>query len=177
MSNKIYKEYKSSKVFLENLEARHDNGINPLYKKYISLYGKLKGLEKNAVLFAYGANFEGGWAYRDNNETPLVQDWINFMDGKYAGLLLCVCNIPHETPVSKKSIILVPDYKLTSLSDSSSTCFDLILPGGKVITSYTIERDLEEIEERLQKKGKTPKKISSLNEYFKQRKRELGMPV
>ena len=178
VSNEIYNGYKSKRSFLKEWGAMQEEGINSLYQQYLSLYGKLKGLEKNAVLVAHGINLGRKLAYWDNNEKILVQDWINFMDGEYAGLFLCVCNVPSATPTSKKSAILVPDREITSLSNlCNNVCFDLILPGRKVITSYTIERDLEEIKERLEKKGKTPKKIFSLSEYFEQRKRKLGMPV
>jgi len=163
LSNEVFDEFetKNSSYFVD-WGRKQLGGVHPAYKKFISAYGKLNGLEGNAILFSHGVYDGKTWYYLDSSKKRKVQNWIKKRDGKYAGLFLCLCNKGNLTPKSKKSLVLFPDREISSLIGPEG-CYDLLVPGGKLITEYTIERDLEDLEFQLKKLNKNSIQNTSNN--------------
>lgn len=127
------------------------------YQRYIDLYGQISGLEKSVILIAHGDTKDNDWIYHDKDKEYLVQEWINSVDGKYSGLLFCVCNPGTHTPKSKKSILMIPDSDVDFVGDGGvftgrNVCFDLYVPEIGIINSYEIEHEIEKLERKLESK-------------------------
>ena len=121
------------------------------FKEYIDIYGKIHGLNKYGILLAHG-DTNGKWVYFDDEKEPAVQSWINKVDGKYSGLLLCVCNPGSHTPKSKKSILLVPDSDLDFLGGAlvgRNAIFSILVPKLGEIDSYIIDDELKQLKEKI----------------------------
>jgi hypothetical protein len=138
---------------------------NPYLKKireYTQLYGKLRGLERDAILDAYG-NGDGEWVYKDGKRRCSVQSWINKQDGKYSGLILNVCNPGAHTPKTKESLLILPYIEIRTKNDfgikGQGEIFDIferglrsaniIPPGEEEITGYTIDYELNELRKQV----------------------------
>ncbi len=121
-------------------------GERPEYKEYIDLYGQIHRLERYASLAAHG-DTSGKWVYFDREKEYAVQSWINEVDGKYSGLLLCVCNPGSHTPKSKKSILVVPDSNIdfTGMYAGRDPIFSLLVPRIGELDSSTIGYELEQL--------------------------------
>lgn len=120
------------------------------YREYIEIYGKKQGLDRYALLTAHGDAIDK-WVYFDDDKQYAVQSWINKVDGKYSGLLLCVCNPGSYTPKSKKSILIVPDSDIdfSQKSDVKDPIFSLLVPKIGELDLYTIGHEVEQLKKRL----------------------------
>jgi len=126
-------------------------GSRPEYREYIDLYGKIYGLDRYALLAAYG-DTNGKWVYFDEEREYAVQSWINKVDGKYSGLLLCVCNPGSHTPKSKKSILVVPDSDIDftgGMYAGRDPIFSLLVPKVGELDSYIIGYEMEQLRKQL----------------------------
>jgi len=124
-------------------------GNRPEYREYIDLYGKIHGLDRYALLAAH-ADTNGKWVYFDGEREYAVQSWINEVDGKYSGLLLCVCNPRSHIPKSKKSILVVPDSDIDFRPWSErDPIFSLLVPKVGELDSYTIGYETEQLRKQL----------------------------
>ena len=63
----------------------------PEYREYIHLWGKIKRLPEIGILDAHG-DYDKGWKYYDERGEHSVNRWVGSKDGKYAGVILHVCN-------------------------------------------------------------------------------------
>ena len=175
VSDEIYE--KADNTPGSNAEKEHKEAIEELYKKpdfqkvaeYSKLYGKLKGLEKDAILEAHGIS-EGKWKYLDRRKAYNVQKWINSVDGKYSGIILDVCNPNADKARTKKSLLIFPfieirtpgdfleiigeEGNLWNLLSNHSGTSNIILPGGKEITNYTINYELNKLREKVKWQNK-----------------------
>jgi hypothetical protein len=126
----------------------------PEYEEYVNLYGKLNKLDKSAMLIAEG-NFKGNlknrnWVYYDNEKQFLIQDWINSVDGKYHSLLFSVCNPGVCKPISKKSLLFIPDRDIAEAeAHNFGTCYHLYVPKVGIVDGYTIEYELNKLKEKI----------------------------
>lgn len=129
---------------------------DPKYIEYMGLYGRFKGLNKLAMLFAHldsrGDLKNREWTYSDNNKDYSVQDWINSVDGEYHSLLFCVCNPRTREPASKKSLLLVPDRDINGRLFNLGTCYTLYVPKIGAVDSYTIDYELKRLKEKIKMK-------------------------
>jgi hypothetical protein len=133
--------------FDDQLDLLFDNHLG--CKLFIDLYGKLKKLERYAMLCAHGDD-AGKWVYYDGERQFNVQSWVNKHDGKYSGLLLDSCNPGNYTPISKKSILFVPDTDVDFRCGArGKTIFSLLVPGIGEIDSYCIDYELEQLRKKL----------------------------
>ncbi|MDA1196982.1 MAG: hypothetical protein O2779_03400 [Nanoarchaeota archaeon] len=124
-------------------------GNRPEYREYIDLYGNINGLDRYALLVAHGET-NGKWAYHDGKKEYTVQSWINRVDGKYSGLLLCVCNPGGHTPKSKRSILVVPDSDIDFRPGAErDPIFSLLVPKVGELDSYTIGYETEQLRKQL----------------------------
>lgn len=137
--------------FREKLDVRswfdkQLQGIDPLYKEYMEIYGNQRGLKGFALLHAHGKDIQGKLYYVDNHKPISVQSWITLKEGKYKGLLICVCSPlgSKEIPYSESSPVLLSTGRVCSLEHGS---FDLILSSKEIITSQTINFYLEKLKE------------------------------
>lgn len=96
------------------------------------------------------ADTNGKWIYFDREKGHNVQSWINRVDGKYSGLLLCVCNPGSHTPRSKRSILVVPDSDIdfTGSHAGRAPIFSLLIPKIGEVDSCTIGYELEQLKKR-----------------------------
>ncbi len=133
--------------FLDN-KLNQFFGNRPEYREYIDLYGKIHGLDRYALLAAH-ADTNGRWVYFDAEREYAVQSWINKVDGKYSGLLLCVCNPGSHTPKSKKSILVVPDSDIDFRGVGRDPIFSLLVPKVGELDSYTIDYETEQLRKQL----------------------------
>ncbi len=129
---------------------------NSNYIEYMGLYGRLKGLNKLAMLFAHGS-FKGDlknreWTYSDDGKDYSVQDWINSADGKYHSLLFGVCNPGTCEPASKKSLLIVPDRDVAGRLFNLGTCYTLYVPEIGAVDGYTIDFELNRLKEKIKAK-------------------------
>ena len=170
VSDEIYEKANNSPG--SNAEKEHRDAIEELYRKpgfqkireCSGLYGKLKGLERDAILEAHGIS-NGKWKYLDKGKAYSVQKWINSVDGKYSGLILDVCNLDAHKARTKKSLLILPfieirtqgdfleiigeEGNLWNLLSNHSGVSNIILPGGKEITNYTIDYELNKLRKKL----------------------------
>jgi hypothetical protein len=127
---------------------------NPDYKRVVDLYSKIIGNDKIVCLSAHGGDNEfGEWVFEQEGEEYSVQDWINEQDGKYAAILLNVCNESAKTITSKESIVLAPNYiwgDCVKLREGGKL-LDLYLPKVGYIDSYVIDYEIGELEKKLRK--------------------------
>ncbi|MBI4983599.1 hypothetical protein HZC32_03060 [Candidatus Woesearchaeota archaeon] len=128
----------------------HFFGNRPEYREYIDLYGKIHGLDRYALLAADG-DTNGKWVYFDGKKEYAVQSWINKVDGKYSGLLLCVCNPGSHSPKSKKSILVVPDSDIdfTGIYAGRDPIFSLLVPRIGELDIYTVGYEMEQLKKQL----------------------------
>lgn len=119
------------------------------FKDYIDAYGRIKGLERCALIAAHGGDSNGKWNYTDGKRKKLsVQNLINSLDGKYAALFFFVCNTGALTPKSKKSILVIPDQDVALNHDVTLPIYSMIsmiVPDAREVNSYTVESDLEKL--------------------------------
>jgi len=119
----------------------------PKFKEYIDLYGKIHGLDRYAFLAAHGYT-NGKWGCFDGKKEYTVQSWIDRVDGRYSGLLLCVCNPGNHTPKSKKSILVIPDR---NVGPAEEAIFSLLDPRLGEVDSYTIDCKIKQLSKELQR--------------------------
>jgi hypothetical protein len=131
----------------------------PKFEEYFSMYGSVNKLNKKyAILNAHG-NTDKKWIYFDGDEVHSVQSWINSVDGKYSGLLLCVCNPGMHTPKSRISPIVVPDHIVNFGNIKRDGIFSILEPdflGMEEIDSYIIDYKVKELKQEFEeiKNGK-----------------------
>ena len=93
------------------------------------------------------------WVYYDHGKEHTVQRWINSVDGKYSGLLICVCNPNIHTPTSKKSILMIPDHDIAiakvGIDIGRNVCFDLYVPEKGIIDPYTIDYEIRQLKSNI----------------------------
>ncbi len=93
--------------------------VSGVYRNYIELYAQRTRINNHiAVLNAHGFVDEGGeWGYEDTGVSYEVQSWINQNDGKYACLMLCVCNPFASMVVSRHSLVVLADTDIGFIPD------------------------------------------------------------
>lgn len=170
VSEEIYEKANNSPG--SNAEKEHREAVEELYKKpdfqkiteYSRLYGKLKGLKRDAILEAHGTD-DRKWTYWNKGKKHSVQEWINSVDGKYSGIIIDVCNAKAHKARTRKSLLICPFLEIRTKGDlieiigeqgnlwnlllSHSGTSDIILPGGKEITNYAIDYELNKLNEKL----------------------------
>jgi len=132
--------------FKWNLEKAFSKG-DALFKDYIELYARRKGLERTALLEAHGGVSDNRWTYWEKGKEHSIQRWISQKDGKYKAIVLFSCNVGHKTPYSKRSILVMPDRIINAHGDDEF-CYDLFVPEIGVITPMTIEHELEQLKDK-----------------------------
>ena len=128
----------------------------PDYQKYVDLWGKLNELPRIGILDANGEE-NGGWKYYDKKGGHPVSRWVSQREreGKYSGLILHVCNPGRHIITPKKSVLIIPDRDVHTLSHqvqkpmSEDTCFSIFTPSGE-LDPYKIETiEIPKLKERL----------------------------
>jgi len=115
------------------------------FQTYCELYARIEGLKPYAILAAHGNAYEE-WVYFDSDDEMPVQRWIDLRDGNYGALLIMACNPGNHTPSSKKSLLWVSDSNtIMGTSSRGSFTFDLITPKNGIISSYTIDYELQQL--------------------------------
>ena len=123
----------SPEVFMKNF-VNNFFSYNPGFKDYLDYFGKINSLSGLAVLNAHSCGGDE-WFYSDNSGKHLVDDWIKSVDGKFAGLIIYVCNPDVHTPFFSKSAVFAPDN--TVYTHAGITL-------GNIPASYSIfSKDLE----------------------------------
>lgn len=141
-------EKKSAQEFLDHKLEELGFGVNSKSRELVDLFGKIHNLDRYALLAAHGDEY-GQWTYFDEGKEHTVQSWINKVDGKYSGILLCVCNPENYTPSSKKSVLLVPDNDIDLRNSNQNCIFSLILPEIGEVSSYTIDYEINNLKKQL----------------------------
>ncbi len=156
-------EGKKDETFFPEWVGRQTRDMNTFYRKYFSLWGKLNDLKGLAILLAHGTDQGGKWNYLDGKHPPRnFQTWVNKNDYSFSGLSLCGCSPSYsfsnkKLPKTEKSILMVSNGQVSSILEDGLGNYDLILPDGKIITPYTIESDLEDLDWELNKRAKLSK--------------------
>lgn len=125
----------------------------PEYREYIHLWGEIKRLPEIGILEAHGDCNEG-WKYYDERGEHSVNRWIGSKDGKYAGLILYVCNPGKKVRTPKKSVLIIPDVNVNVKSHQLNTpgmrdtCFSLFAPGIGEIDPYKVDEEIKKLEEQ-----------------------------
>lgn len=143
--------------FLERIDAMLYK-LNPLFKEYIDSFIK-KTKKPLAMLEAHGNTRKDKWKWYDgiNGERERsVQQWIKNTEEKYSTLLICVCNPGNHKVYSKKSLLLTSDRTINFGAsgedmDETDAIFEVTHPIKGEINNYTIESELEELKNEINK--------------------------
>ena len=137
--------------------------------EYLSLYEKLTGIEKRAILDAHGEDVSGKWTFYNGNKKLAVQNWIKRNEEKYSVIGLAVCNPGAHCPISKRSIVIF------SYGDSypaqSSQPFSLSSPIIGEIDANLINYEKNFLSDFL--KRDTPKEDKFRQYIFEMKKRKI----
>jgi len=139
-------DYFMESVLDEILKSREE------YQKYIQLWGKLRGVERIALLVAHGDFNNKKWFYVDGNKESPVSRWITSVDGQYSGLILCVCNPGSVVPHSRKSVLVYGDDTLRfgALAFYEGTAsINMFIPRKGVFDEYTLGSEIGPLERKL----------------------------
>lgn len=139
------------------------------FMEYLSLYEKLTGIEKRAILEAHGEDVSGKWVYYDEDKELTIQNWIKKNDGKYSVIGLAVCNPGAHCPLSKKSLLLF-SYG-DSYPSQSSQPFSLSFPIIGEIDSHLIDYEKDFLSGFL--KRDIPKEDKFRQYIFELKKRKI----
>ncbi len=97
-------------------------------REAVLVYAALLKKPVAAMLVAHGGTANGVWTYEDSGDS-LVSDWVSQNDGKYALLILSVCNPGHHTPIASRSLMLLSDDTFSAIGASSGESnFTLVHP-------------------------------------------------
>lgn len=131
-------------LFLRMLDHLDEKEI-----EYIDLYRRNTNKPRIAGLLAHGSNTGKQWLFFDGEKWIRVQKWIKEREEEYSVIIICSCNPGSFTPVSKKSVLLIPDNVLSSFGlDLGIVHFSLIHPKEGEL-DYIIEYEISVLKNNL----------------------------
>lgn len=99
--------------FWDCIHIKRQESIGNLIDSYVLKTGKC-GI---AILEAHGLyeEFGRGWEFRDGNLCYSVQNWVDYIDGRFAAAIIMTCNPNQASISSKRSIVIHPLEKIRFL--------------------------------------------------------------
>jgi hypothetical protein len=86
-----------------------------LFRELIDLNGSVCKTDGIALLKAHGG-MDKYWYFADGQRKYNVQNWINLLDGKFAAILLYMCN-PNNSEISSQHSIIVHSKDCLNVKD------------------------------------------------------------
>lgn len=126
-------------------------------KNFVGLYGKLHKMSGYGILNAHGCTIGKSWAYCDEGDDYFsVQDWINQNDGKYAALILSVCNEDANEIHSQKSLVISPNNIISGAAAQIGGLFqnEIYYPRKGYVGSYCIDSEMERLSLKIREEEK-----------------------
>lgn len=146
----------SSDVYQEGGEGRCDfmlelmmTGVSAAEREYIDLYLTCIRKQRTAFLLAHGDCINGEWRYFDSGKACSVQKWIKRREGDYGLLIIASCNPGAHTPVSRRSLVMIPDAILSGIHMGLGECKVSLIHPQHGEMSYIIEHELAELKNRI----------------------------
>lgn len=146
----------SSDVYKEGKEGLCDSmfeimmmGLSPLEREYIDLYLHRIRKQRAAFLLAHGDCIDGEWKYFDSQKVCSVQKWIKRYERDYGLLVVASCNPGSHTPVSTRSLLMIPDRVYSGLRAYMGECNVSLIHPQHGEMSYIIEHELAELKHRI----------------------------
>lgn len=124
-------------------------GVSKQEREYVDLYLRHIRHQRTAFLLAHGDCINGEWRYFDSGKSCSVQKWIRCHERDYGLLVVASCNPGAHTPVSPRSLIMIPDAVLSGIHMSLGECKVSLIHPKHGEMSYIIEHELAEIKHRI----------------------------
>lgn len=107
----------------------------PLVIETLNAWSRARSLQGCAMLESHGAIRDNKWVILEENVHFPVQRWIDENDGKYAALILFICNPRNDEVTAAESAVLHAnrDFSLYSSDTYSTPLARLYIPGEEYL--------------------------------------------